>query len=95
MYSNFVTPPDIIKSILIVDATEEQIQSCADACRVSESAYNVYFYQNGMAQPEWLEQVLRLSDVVLKNIDSTLEVDATWYFGEGQDLASPAAYFDK
>jgi len=55
----------------------------------------VYFYQNGMAQPEWLEQVHQLSDVVLKNIDSTLDAEATRYFGEGQDLASPAAYFDK
>jgi hypothetical protein len=94
MYSNFVTPPDIITDVLIVDATEEQIQACADACRVSESAYNVYFYNEQMAQLAWLEKVLGIADVVLVNAESALSVSGK-LFGADQELVTPADYFDK
>jgi len=65
MHSNFITPPDYIQSILILNATEEQIKECADTCKDKGKAYNVYFYNAEMNQPDWLEGIKSKIDVTL------------------------------
>lgn len=65
MHSNFITPPDEIQSILILNATEEQIKECADACRNNGTAYNVYFYNDEMDQDEWLSKIRSKIDVTI------------------------------
>lgn len=64
-HSNFVTPPDLIESVLVLDATEEQIAACADACYESGRIYNVYFYNKEMNNTEWFTQVQTIADQVL------------------------------
>ena len=64
-HSNFITPPDLVETVLVVDATEEQIVACADACQASGRIYNVYFYNKEMNNPSWLSQVQRVADHTL------------------------------
>ena len=65
MISNFITPPDLIETVLILDATEAQIQACADRVRTAAVPYNVYIYNADMNSPEWLERVQQITDTVL------------------------------
>lgn len=65
MYSNFITPPDEIQSILIRNATKEQVKECADACRNNGTAYNVYFYNDEIDQHDWLRKIMPKIDVTI------------------------------
>ena len=67
-HSNFVTPPDFIETVLILNATEEQIAACADVCYESGKIYNVYFYNNEMNDTEWFFRVDKIAD---RTIDAT------------------------
>jgi hypothetical protein len=64
-HSNLVTPPDFIETVLVLNATEEQVRACADACYESGTIYNVYFYNDEMNNPDWLAQVQSITDQVL------------------------------
>ena len=64
-YSNFITPPDYIQTVLIIGATEDQIKECGDICQKSNQAYNVYFYNIEMNQPDWLERIQLKADITL------------------------------
>jgi hypothetical protein len=75
-HSNFVTPPDFIETVLILNATEEQIAKCADVCYESGKIYNVYFYNNEMNDTEWFFRVDKIAD---RTIDATL-CDPAEYF---------------
>jgi hypothetical protein len=68
-HSNFVTPPDFIETVLVLNATEEQIAASADACYESSKIYNVYFYNKEMNNTDWFFQVQSIADQVL---DATL-----------------------
>lgn len=96
MHSNFITPPDLIETVLIINATEEQIQACGDACRDHARAYNVYFYHTDMKEYAWLADVVQRSDIILQ--ESTAEAPVlcpTTKFGTDQDLKQPQDYFTK
>lgn len=95
MHSNFITPPDYVETVLIVDANEEQIADCAEQCRDSNHVYNVYFYHARMNEPEWLDKIKTKADIVLVNVDSTLPVTPTQFFGPGQNLENPKDFFNK
>lgn len=77
-HSNLVTPPDFIETVLILNATEEQVRACADACYASGSIYNVYFYNKEMDNTDWFFQVQRIADSVL---DAT-SCDPAAYFAK-------------
>lgn len=96
MHSNFITPPDLVETVLIINATEDQIQACADACRDSKSVYNVYFYHTDMKDYTWLADVVQRSDTILQQSDSEAPVLCpTTKFGEDQELQQPQDYFTK
>lgn len=65
MHSNFITPPDYVKTILIIGATDEQIQTCATTIRDSGVVYNIYLYNEEMDNPEWMEMIKRRADQVI------------------------------
>jgi len=65
MHSNFITPPDYVKTVLIVDATEQQIQECADLVKSLDVPYNVYFYNQAMDNLLWFNQVAGKADIVI------------------------------
>jgi len=74
MHSNFVTPPDYIETVLIYNATEDQIKSCADACNEVSIPYNVYFYHDGMDDSAWVKKVQRIADkIIYADLDDPLE----------------------
>jgi hypothetical protein len=95
MHSNFVTPPDLIETVLIVDATPEQITHCADVCRESKYAYNVYFYQAEMNDADWLLKAYHKADTVLQSIDSAVPILKPIRFGPNEFLTKPGDYFNK
>jgi hypothetical protein len=95
MISNFVTPPDIIETILIIDALKEQVEACAETCRNSEKAYTVYFYQADMKDYNWLTRVVDRADVVLQHETSDVPILTSIKFGDTSPLKSPADYFAK
>ena len=68
-HSNLITPPDFVKTVLILNATDEQVRACADACYESGQIYNVYFYNQEMNNIEWFVQVEKIADNIL---DATL-----------------------
>jgi hypothetical protein len=95
MYSNFITPPDLVSSILIIDATKEQIESCARYCADCKFAYNIYLYNTDMNNTNWLGQVVDRVDTVLIQEDSAVPILNYIKFGPNQVLKEPTDYFAK
>lgn len=62
--SNFVTAPDYIPSILIQNASEEQLTLCMEACRHSGNIYNVYI-QTENSDEEWVWRIQRIADAII------------------------------
>jgi len=73
MHSNFITPPDYVESILIHDATEEQIKQLSEVIGNANRPYNVYFYNQSMNDATWLAKVNAIADKVIyaENTDPT------------------------
>lgn len=96
MNSNFITPPDLVETILVINATKEQIEACAEACRNGDRVYNVYFYHSDMNDVHWLGEVVQRSETILQAVDSEVPVLCpTVKFGPEQDLIQPQDYFNK
>jgi len=66
MHSNFITPPDFVKTILVLNATEEQITELNSAVKASTTPYNIYFYNNAMNDLPWLAQVTNIADKIIE-----------------------------
>lgn len=96
MHSNFITPPDLVDSILIIDATEQEILACAEKVKAIGRPYNVYFYNNDMKDYDWLGKVTKRVDSILLQEDSQVPALNYIKFGPGQNfLKEPADYFNK
>jgi hypothetical protein len=93
MHSNFITPPDLVESILIIDATEEEILACAESCKATGKPYNVYFYNYTMKDYNWLSTVIKRVDYTLIAETSDVPVISSTKYGPGSELKSPADYF--
>lgn len=65
MHSNFITPPDYVETVLIVDATEEQIKELGLLVQAGNTTYNVYFYREEMNDISWFHKISLKADVVL------------------------------
>ncbi len=57
MHSNFITPPDYVETVLIINATEEQIKSLGTAIQDIDTTYNVYFYNDAMNDRAWFHKI--------------------------------------
>jgi hypothetical protein len=95
MHSNFITPPDYVESVLIFDATEEEINECYAACEKAERPYNVYFYHEGMDNMTWLLFVVNKVDVALAKRTSNVPMIEYRIYGEGEEFIKCADYFAK
>ena len=93
MHHNFITPPDFIVTVLIVDADAADIAAVAEQCRNSEIPYNVYLYHTDMNDLDWLQQVMLQSNVVLLAAESTLPVTWNYRFGPNEEFKTPVDYF--
>jgi len=78
MHSNFITPPDYIETVLILNASEEQIRHLGLVVQDGDVAYNVYFYKEEMNDPTWFHKISIKADIVL---DAKINNPLT-YFGK-------------
>lgn len=100
MYSNFITPPDIVESVLVINATEDQIAACAKACESNKRVYNVYFWHDAMTNADWFNQVANLSSTILMDSKKTIDIPKdvstpVVLFGSKKKLKNPADFFTK
>lgn len=95
MHSNFITPPDVIEDILIVDATDEEIFAVGLACENADRPYNVYMYKKDMDNLEWLSMVAKRADVILQAEGSDVPTLVPTYFGPNSNFKTPSEYFNK
>jgi hypothetical protein len=65
MHSNFITPPDYVETVLIINATDDQMAEYTRAFTDVKLSYNVYFYNEKMNEPEWFGKVSNQADVIL------------------------------
>lgn len=65
MHSNFITPPDYVETVLVIDATEEMIKHLGTIVQDRDTIYNVYFYREEMNDIAWFHKISLKADVVL------------------------------
>lgn len=73
--SNFITAPDFIPTVLIRNATEEQLTQCMESCRQSGKIYNVYCQTETSAE-EWVWKIERIADMI---IDAQIQDPAPFF----------------
>jgi len=96
MHSNFITPPDFVITVTLINAAKDDIAMCADAVQELSRPYNVYIYDENMKDPDWLTDVLKRSDVVLMQEAANVPLlGKPVLFGPGQEFKTAADYFDK
>ena len=96
MHSNFITPPDLVQTVLIIDANTEQVNAVAAVVRESQRAYNIYLYHNEMNDSDWLFAAIKKSDVVLQMQGSPVLMDCERILvGMDQEIKTPVEYFTK
>ncbi len=112
VYTNFITPPDSVENdnhtVVLIDATAEQLDHLAEFCSNANCSYNVYIYNNGMNNIDWLNSALAVADAFLVNTepndlspvkDHIAESPKAWYYGpkhflmNKQSINNPEKYF--
>lgn len=113
-YSNFITPPDFVNepkhNVLIMDASWDDVESLAIWCQNADVYFNVYIYEDIMADEEWLMKAAQIVDAIIVNsrdgsADATkgllLKMDKVFYYGpknylrRDNQLTHPIDYFVK
>ncbi len=96
MHSNFITPPDFIRTVLIVNATTEQVEAVAEKIREKDVPYNIYLYSMNMEQPNWLVEVAWTAHAILVCEDTgILRGVPHTTFGPQSEFKNPVDYFTK
>ena len=112
MHSNFVTPPDTVAepnhTVLLVDPVWSDLQAVAMICKTLVTDFNVYVYDAGMNDLDWLLKVASLSDAIIVNTETTacspnkdrlIDMPRTHYYGpknflsNKKRIANPQEYF--
>ena len=101
MHSNFITPPDFIENdlptVLVVDASWDDVEILALYCQTSNYVYNIYLYQDIMFDLEWLNQAAERAHAIVMNSESSgctqeknkfLKDSITWYYGPNRYLGN-------
>ena len=65
MHSNFITPPDYVETILIINATQAVVDELSQVVKTSDHPYNVYFYNDAMNDMRWLARVSNIADEII------------------------------
>lgn len=90
MYSNFITPPDIVDevkpNIIVINADEKEVELLVLFAQHSDKYYNIYLYQDSMQDTKWLDTVVQKCDAVIMNDaneqhHNLLKLDKTYYYG--------------
>ena len=94
VYTSFITPPDFVHNdnhtVVLIDATDQQVNDLAEFCRTASISYNVYIYRNGMNDIHWLNSALALADAFIVNTepnelspvkDHITQSPKSWHYG--------------
>ena len=65
MHSNFITPPDYVETVLVIDASDEQVAELAATVKAGNKPYNVYFYHEAINDISWFHKISIKADTVL------------------------------
>ena len=101
MHSNFITPPDFVDNhlptVLVIDASWDDVESLALYCQTATQLYNVYLYQDIMFDTEWLDQAVQRAHAIVFNSETSacsqqknqlLKDSRTWYYGPNRYLGN-------
>jgi hypothetical protein len=66
MHSNFITPPDLVETVLVLNATDEQVAELAAVLKAGNKPYNVYFYNDAMNDLRWLARVSNMANLTIE-----------------------------
>jgi len=77
--SRFITPPDTVypdsnHTVVLVDATPEDIEKINYFCNASNKNYDIYLYKGDYDDLQWLGAVTNLADHVLINESSQVTI---------------------
>jgi hypothetical protein len=103
MNSRIITHPSTVEkqsnlTIVLIDATVEEIENITMFCQVSNQNYDIYLYKQDLNDLQWLGTIVQLADHTLINQSSTVTVAETNQiskFGLDQQLNTPLAYFQQ
>jgi len=105
MHSNFITPPDLIETILIINATDAEILACQQACAEADRPYDIYIYAESQNNTHWFGRVYRRADTILVGPTTELVLGAATGipglipaiipFGPDGEISDPVEYFHK
>ncbi len=114
VYTNFITPPDFVANdnhtVVLIDATEQQVNQLAEFCRTAINSYNVYVYRNGMNDIDWLKSAMTQADAFIVNTepnelspvkDHIVDSVKSWHYGpknflgNSRRIAGPENYFQQ
>lgn len=100
--SRLITWPSTVEksinhTVVLVDATAEEIEDIANFFRTSHANFDVYLYEGTQGDLEYLGHVCNNSDCVLINNNSNVQVENIDYVRYGTDceLESLFSYFKK
>jgi hypothetical protein len=101
VYSNFVTPPDIVTdpkhTVLLVDVDQVTVQKIAMFCQTADAEFNVYMYNTEMGDDNWFFKVTALADAIIVNTDTSelspvkdrlAEMSKSYYYGPKKFLTN-------
>lgn len=101
MHSNFITPPDFVDNdlptVVVIDASWDDVENLALYCQKSTYVYNVYLYQDVMFDIEWLNQAVARAHAIIMNSENSactqdknklLKDSRTWYYGPNRYLGN-------
>lgn len=99
--SRFITHPDTVypdgnHSVVLVDASTDDIENIGYFCKVSNKNYDIYLYRGDLGDLQWLSAITNLADQVLVNETSLVTItppERLTKFGSSQQLEDPLAYF--
>jgi hypothetical protein len=99
--SRFITYPSLVekeyKTILIVDASNDNIEDVGLFCKASQADYDIYLYKEEINDTDWLNTIANFADCILVNIESNAVISGNqiFQFGLSQRLNTPLAYFQE
>lgn len=97
--SRFITYPSVVDksnnhTVVLVDASEEDIEDIGLFCKLSNKNYDIYLYRGDSYDLEWLNHVSKRADNMLIKDNSQVSTTANHQkFGSNSKQVSPLEYF--
>lgn len=83
-------------TVVIVDATEEDVEDIGLFCKLSNKNYDIYLYRGDLNDLEWLNYISDRADSMLIKDNSQVTTTAKHQkFGEISKQTTPLEYFQK